>query len=529
MSRDFQLPGRSPAYGTNGMVATSHPLASEVAIMVLRRGGNAVDAAVTASGVQAVVEPAMTGIGGDCFAIYGEAGKPLVAINGAGRSPAGIDPQWFFDKGLEEVPEESPHAVTIPGAVDCWQRLLDDHGTISLGEALQPAVRLAKEGSPVTPRVAYDWAAFADNLAAHEGSKDIYFKDGKVPQTGQIMRYPALAKTLEKIAASGPKGFYEGPVADSMVKHLRALGGAHTMDDFSGVAAEYVDPVTVDYRGLKIAEIPPSTHGVTAQLILKILEQFDLGKLDPNSAERFHLELEAARSAYRFRDAFVADPSHMAVSFDDLVSDDLARKLAGYIDRAKRSDDLGPVEIPKGSDTVYLTVVDSKWNAVSFINSVYHAFGSRITDPDTGVLFHSRGNCFNVIEDHPNCVGPSKKPMHTIIPAMAMKDDRVEISFGVMGAAYQPIGQSHFVTNVHDFGMNVQAAIDHPRIFWQGEAVGYERGVPEATRAGLAERGHELAEIPSPLGGGQAIKLDWEEGVLVGGSDPRKDGTAIGF
>lgn len=529
MSRDFQLPGRSPVYATNGMAATSHPLATEAAVNAMRRGGNAIDAAITAAAVLAVVEPAMTGIGGDCFAIYAEAGKPLVGINGAGRAPAATDLQWFLDQGLDEVPVNSPQAVTIPGAVDAWDRLLKDHGTISLGDALQPAIRFAEEGFAVAPRVAYDWAKNAGDLLGDAGSSAIYLKDGAAPVEGDIYRLPRLAKTLRVIADKGRGGFYEGETAEALVKHLRAIGGVHSLDDFAGVAADYVAPVLSNYRGIDLAEIPPPTHGVTAQILLKILEQFDLKNLDPDGGQRFHLEIEASRSAYRFRDKFIADPDYMTVSVEGLLSEQLAKDLAGKIDPDRRTADLGPVDVPGGSDTVYLTVVDSNWNAVSFINSIYKPFGSAITDPTTGVLFHSRGNCFRVDPGHPNCIGPDKRPMHTIIPAMVMRDGRAILSYGVMGAAYQPVGQIHALTNVFDFGMDIQQAFDHPRLFGPSGPVEYERGISVATRKDLVGRGHELNQVAAPHGGGQGIFLDWQRGVLVGGSDPRKDGAALGF
>ncbi len=529
MSRDFQLPGRSPVYASNGMAATSHPLATEAAINTLRRGGNAIDAAITASAVLAVVEPAMTGIGGDCFAIYAEAGKPLVGINGAGRSAAATDLQWFLDQGLDEVPVNSAHSVTIPGAVDAWDRLLQDHGTISLGEALQPAIRFAEEGFAVASRVALDWAEYAGDLASDEGSAAIYLNAGAAPIEGDIFRLPKLAKTLRVLADKGREGFYEGEISEAMVKHLRALGGVHSLEDFASVSADYVDPILCGYRGIELAEIPPPTHGVTAQILLQILEQFDLAGLDPSGGQRFHLEIEAARSAYRFRDKYIADPDYMTVSTDDLLSGQLAKSLAAKIDPDERVVDLGPVEAPGGSDTVYLTVVDSNWNAVSFINSIYTGFGSRITDPETGILFQSRGNGFRVDPGHPNCVGPAKRPMHTIIPAMVMRGGRAIMSYGVMGAAYQPVGQVHALTNVFDFGMDIQQAFDHPRLFGPTGPVEYERGIPEATRNGLVGRGHELVEVDAPHGGGQGVFLDWDKGVLVGGSDPRKDGVALGF
>jgi len=529
MGRDFQRPGRSPVYATNSMAASSHPLASQAAIDIMRSGGNAVDGAIAAAAVLAVVEPAMTGLGGDCFAILARPGAPLVGINGSGRAPAGADPQPLHDKGLTAIPENDPVSVTLPGAVDAWDRLLNAYGTMGLDTVLRPAIRYAEEGFAVAPRVAADWALFEQRLSTEKATRDIYLRDGKAPQTGDIHRLPTLAKTLRTIAKKGRDGFYLGENGAAMAATLRKRGGVHTAEDFANVEADWVDPVVNPYRGTDIAELPPNGVGVTAQLILNILEHFDLAALDPFGPERFHLQLEAARSAYRFRDTYIADPGHMQIDPGDLLSKDLARALAARIDPDRRADDLGPVSLPAGSDTIYLTVVDATWNAVSFINSIYHPFGSRITDPQTGILFHCRGACFSLDPDHANILGPNKRPLHTIIPGMALRDDRTQLSFGVMGGAFQPMGQALVLSNLYDYGMDIQQAIDHPRIFWEGGQIGFERELPEKTRDGLIARGHELGECSLPWGGGQGIVLDWERGVLAGGSDARKDGCAIGF
>jgi len=527
--RDFHLPGRSPAYAGNAMCATSHPLATEAAISVLRGGGNAVDAAVTAAAVLAVVEPQMTGIGGDCFAIVARKDKAPTGINGSGRAPAAATAQWYHVHGIEVIDPESVHAVTVPGAVDAWDRLLADEGTIGLDEALAPAIRLADEGFFLAPRVAHDWRLSAEALARDPGARAIYLKDGKPYAVGDRVCFPALAKTLKTIAGKGRDAFYEGDIAEALVRHLNSLGGLHTIDDFAATRADWVKPVVNPYRGVDMVELPPNTQGVTAQLMLNILENFDLAALDPLGAERLHLEMEAARSAYRFRDRMIADPDSMQVGVADLLDKRLARDLAAHIDIDRCSADLGPVRIPAPSDTVYLTVVDSDRTAVSFINSLYHAFGSRICDPATGVLHHCRGSSFSLNPDHPNCIGPNKRPMHTLIPALAMRDNRVDLAYGVMGAAYQPVGHTHVATNVYDFGMNIQEAIDLPRLFFRDGRLGVERGIPEAVRAALAAKGHDVFVVETPWGGGQGIMIDWERGVLIGGSDPRKDGCALGF
>lgn len=529
-SRDFHLPGRSPVYAANSLCATSHPLATEAAISVLRRGGNAIDAAVTASAVLAVVEPAMTGIGGDCFAIIARKDKPLVGLNGSGRAPAAAKTAFFLDKGMTEIGEESVHSVTVPGAIDAWDRLLKEHGTIGLDAALQPAIKLAEEGFAVAPRVAADWRDTQDALRRHDGTRQHYLNSaGNAPVAGDFHRLPALARTLKAIAAKGRDAFYTGEIAETMVQHLRSLGGLHTLDDFAACKGDWVTPVLSSYRGHELAELPPNTHGITAQVILNILENFDLGALAPGSAEHLHLEMEAARIAYRLRDETIADIDHMTVTVADLLSKSLARDLSRRIDPERRMADIGPMIIPHASDTIYLTIVDKDWTAISFINSVYHSFGSHICDPETGVLFQNRGACFNVKPDHPNCIAPAKRPLHTIIPAMAMKDGRVEMAYGVMGGAYQPAGHAHVLMNVVDFGMDIQAAIDAPRIFFEPQRLGAERGVPQATLDRLTAMGHDVFTPAKPWGGGQGVQLDWQRGVLIGGSDPRKDGCALGF
>jgi gamma-glutamyltranspeptidase / glutathione hydrolase len=527
--RDFHLPGRSPVYAGNAMCATSHPLASEAAIAVLRGGGNAVDAAVTAAAVLSVVEPAMTGIGGDCFVLIARKGKAPFGLNGSGRAPATATPQWYQLHGIEEIDRESVHAVTVPGAVDAWDRLLAREGTIGLDEALAPAIRLAEDGFFVAPRVAFDWGRNGESLARDPGTRAIYLKDGRPYELGDRVRLPVLAKTLKTLAKHGREAFYEGPIAEALVRNLNALGGLHTREDFAATESSWVEPVIGPYRGIDAVEMPPNTQGITVHLLLNILENFDLSALDPLGPERLHLEVEAVRSAYRFRNQMIADPEAMRVDVSDFVDKRLGRDLAAHIDPNRRNPDFGPARIGAGSDTVYLTVVDTDRTAVSFINSLFRDFGSRICDPATGVLYHSRGSSFTLDPEHPNCIGPRKRPMHTLIPAMTMRDGRVELSYGVMGAAYQPVGHVHVVTNVYDYGMDIQQAIDLPRLFLEEGRLGVERGIPEAARAALAAKGHDVFVIEKPWGGGQGIMIDWERGLLIGGSDPRKDGCALGF
>jgi gamma-glutamyltranspeptidase / glutathione hydrolase len=527
MTRDFQLPGRSAVIAADAMAATSHPLASLTAIETLRAGGNAADAAVAALAVLCVVEPHMTGIGGDCFAMIAEPGKPVWGYNGSGRAGAGASTEALLAQGIRAIAGDSIHAVTVPGAVDAWAAILAARGRLGLSDVLAPAIRLAEGGFPVTARVAWDWERETGKLRADAGAARHYLPGGRAPAEGDVVKLPALAQTLRTIAAQGARAFYQGPIADDMVATIAPRGSLLTREDFANHRGEVVTPISSNYRGLDILELPPNGQGLTALVQLNILENFDLGGLDPTGVERFHIALEAARMAYAVRDTHIADPAHMRVASSALIDKAFAKKLAGKIDLRRR------VPLPRapmpGSDTVFLTVVDRDRRAVSLINTLYSHFGVGICTEKTGIVLTNRGACFVVDPAHANTFGPNKRPMHTIIPALAFRDGRCETSFGVMGAHYQPMGHVQLVTNMVDYGMDVQMAIDGPRAFFVGEQTVIEHGIPAATAAGLAARGHEVVVAGAPWGGAQAIRIDWQRGVLIGGSDPRKDGCALGY
>ncbi len=528
--RDFALPGRSPVLGTEAMCATSHPQASRVALEVLRSGGNAVDAAIAASAVLVVVEPAMTGIGGDCFALIHKPGADgLIAINGAGRAPAGADLATLKAEGVTELEMGSPHAVTVPGAIDAWDRMVADYGTRPLGDLLQPAIQLAETGFPVAARVGTDWAGQTEKLSVHAGSRKHLLVNGRAPAIGSVMRFPALAETLKAIAANGRDGFYTGAVAQDIVDTLQAMGGLHTLDDFANQKASYVEPISSTYGDLRLCQLPPNNSGIVANLILKILERVGHASAPAVSAQRYHLALEAARLAYAMRDQFIADPDMADVPVDYILSDAFADNLAGRIDPERRVDDLGPIPEPEGSDTVYLCVVDKDGMAVSFINSVYSAFGSGIVAEKSGVTLHNRGQGFVLEEGHRNCIAPGKRPMHTLVPAMAFRGEKPELVFGVMGAMFQPMGQVYVLTNVVDYGMDVQEALDFPRVFFEEGHLEAESGVPADVVSEMQAMGHDIRPRAEAWGGGQAIHIHPETGVLSGGSDPRKDGCALGY
>jgi gamma-glutamyltranspeptidase / glutathione hydrolase len=526
MPRDFHSPGRSAVFAGDGMAATSHPLASGVAIEALKAGGTAADAAVAAAATLAVVEPHMTGIGGDCFCLVAKPGAPMWGYNGSGRAAAATRPDILWDRGVRAIEPHSPLSVTVPGAVEAWSAILHSHGRFGLDRALGPAIRYAEYGFPVAPRVAYDWGFSQHALRADPGASKHFLVQGKTPAAGDVMRFPGLAATLKAIAAQGPKAFYEGAAAE-IVATLAPRGSWLTRDDFAGHRGEEVIPVSSNYRGLDVIELPPNGQGLAALVLLNILENFDLASLDPNGPERLHIALEAARLAFAVRNTHVADPPFMRVAVSSLLDKGFARELAGRIDSRRR------VKLPEapapGSDTVYLTVVDRDRMAVSFINSLFSEFGSTIATEKSGIMLHSRGACFMVDPSHPNAIGPSKRPMNTIIPALGTRDGRCELAFGVMGAHFQPMGHAHLISNLVDYAIDLQAAIDQPRVFYEGEDTIVERGISPAAIDGLRQRGHRVELRERPWGGAQAIAIDWQRGVLIGASDGRKDGCAMGY
>ena len=526
--RHFHYPNRSLAVAGEAMAATSHPLATLTAIETLKACGNAVDAAVAAAALLAVVEPAMTGIGGDCFVLYApKAGVPI-AYNGSGRSPKSAQLGWYRDRKFSELPIESPHSVTVPGAIEAWFRLLRDHGTKEMAELLQPAIRAAETGVRIPPRVAFDWEIGADKLKRNPASSAVFLAGGKAPGVGDLHRQPLLAGTLRKIAKEGPSAFYRGPVAVDMVAALRALGGLHTEEDFAAAEGEYVTPISAPYRGHHLYECPPNGQGVIALMILRTLEAYKLGDGKWSDADRHHLLAEATKAAYCARDAFVGDPKTMTVPVEELLSDARAERTRGKI-RLDRASEAVDWDEPEHKDTVYLTVVDRDRNAISFINSLFHDFGSGITAPKSGILLHSRGHMFRTIPGHPNAIGPRKRPLHTIIPGLLMKGDRTVMPFGVMGGNYQATGHAMMLMHVLDRGLDVQTALEQPRSFALQGKLQLEATVGADVSADLERRGHKLEQLVKPHGAGQAIWIDHERGVLLGGSDPRKDGCALGY
>ena len=524
--RDFQLPGRSAVFAANGMCATSHPLAAKIAVQMLEAGGNAVDAAVAGAVVLGLCEPQMTGLGGDCFALLKPAGsEDIIALNGSGRAPAALHAQALRDRGLAAVPPGSVEAVTLPGAVDAFCRLSADHGRAGLAASLAPAIRYADEGVPVAPRTAFDWAADAHWLKGC--ARDTYLTDGKAPVPGQIFRSPGQAEVLRRVAAQGRAGFYEGEVARDMLAALNAQGGLHSQADLDATRCSYDAPVTGTYRQIELVEHPPNGQGATAILLLNILGHFDVAALDPAGADRIHLEAEAAKLAYDARNRILADPDH-TTRLAHMLAPETAARLAALIRMDRAMDAAAPLTEAVHRDTIYITVVDRDRMAVSLIYSVYWGFGSGIASDRFGILFQNRGAGFSLTAGHPNELAGGKRPMHTIIPGIIRKAGRVVMPFGVMGGAYQPCGHARFVSNLTDFGMDPQSAIDAPRSFSGEDGLLVERGYPDSIRSDLLARGHKVSIPEIPIGGAQAILID-DAGVLVGASDPRKDGCALGY
>ena len=523
--RNFITPSRSIAVGERGMAATSHPQATLAALDILRSGGNAMDAAIAAVALQGVVEPQMTGIGGDCFVLYSSKGGAPVALNGSGRTPAKTDLASVAAR-MKEISPTAPEGVTIPGAVDAWCALNAAHGTKSLEEIFKPAIEAAENGFRITPRVSADWNRNRARLEHHAPAKAHYLPGGVAASIGDKRSQPALGATLRKIAREGRKAFYEGAVADELASELQKLGGVHQASDFAAHRGEDVTPISTTYADHDILECPPNGQGLAALMILRIMAGYDMKSL--SEVDRVHVLAEASKAAYRARDAFFCDPAFGKADTAHFLSDAYIGRLQAKIDmkRATAKVDWDDIE---HSDTVYVTVVDRDLNAVSFINSLFNPFGSGIYAAKSGVLLHNRGYGFRLTPGHPNALAPNKRPMHTIIPGMVMRGGKCAMPFGVMGGHYQATGHGNFLSNVFDLGMDIQAASEAPRSFVFDGVLSLEPTFAKKVDDELAARGHDVKWSELPLGGCQAIWIDRERGVLLGATDHRKDGLALGF
>jgi len=522
---------RSVALGRRGLIATSQPLASAAGLGVLHAGGNAIDAAVTAAAVLAVVEPTMTGVGGDLFAIVHEAGPDrTVGLNASGRAPAAATLEDLGRRGHRAMPRTGPLAISVPGAVDGWGQLLARHGTLPLADALAPAIDLARRGFPVAEVVARQWADAAPLLAADPAAAETFLPDGRAPRPGEPFANPRLADSLERIAAEGPDTLYGGALGDAVGGDLERRGGWLTAADLAAHRSDPVAPLRTGYRDVELLELPPNTQGFVALEALNILADDDPAALGHNSADYLHLLLEALAIAFADRAEHLADP-------DAVPAETLARLISAEYGRARRREIRPDRVAPRAhgapgaadaGDTVYLAAADGDGNLVSLIQSLYGGFGSGIVADGTGIVLHNRAALFSTDPAHPNHLAPRKRPLHTLAPAMAYRDGRPWLAFGVMGGDMQPQGHLQVLLNLVCFGMNIQQAGEAPRARYDPAGVDLEAGIAAAARDALARRGHRMTGGLGH-GGFQGVLIDPDTGVLMGGSDPRKDGVALGW
>ena len=524
--------GRSIVRAQHGMVASSQPLASQVGLEILKRGGNAVDAAIAMAAVLNLTEPMMTGIGGDMFAlVYWSKTGELKGLNASGRAPHALNLEYFAKKGIKTIPDSGMEPITVPGAFDGWVTLLDKYGTMKLAELLAPAIDYAENGYPVMEKSAADWADSVAKLKRTPAAASNYLVDGRAPRPGEIFRQRNLARTFRTLARGGRDAFYRGEIARAIVDYCEKNGGFLSMRDFAEHKTDWVEPISTDYRGYKVYECPPNGQGLTALLTLNILEGFDLASMNTRPDLYYHTLIEATKLAFADRNKYIADPAFAKVPVAELLSKQYAAGRRALINPDHVIEMPEPGVVVSHSDTVYFTVVDKDRNAVSFINSLFESFGSGIVAGDTGIVLHDRGSGFSLDPTHANRLEPGKRPFHTIIPSMVFKDGKLFMSFGVMGGAIQPQGHVQVLTNFIDLGMNLQQAIEAPRYrYLAGTRVLFEDSMTEPVIMSLIERGHQRAsQAGASMGGGQAIMIDPASGTLMGASDPRKDGMALGY
>jgi gamma-glutamyltranspeptidase/glutathione hydrolase len=526
---------RSVVMARDGMVATSQPLATEAGVSILKKGGNAFDAAIATALTLGVVEPMSTGIGGDAFFLYScAADGKIYGVNGSGRCPRQLTLEALRQRGIAGVPQRGLASVTVPGAIDAFFEVHQRHGALPFADLFEPAIHYASEGFPVSEIIATQWQRAVPVLSQYPSSARTYLLDGKAPQPGDVHYQPNLARTLRLLASEGRDAFYRGEIAQRLVQFSQDNGGFFELEDFTGHTTEWVEPIRTDYRGHTVLELPPNGQGITALLTLNILEGFDLAAMEYGSAPYYHVLIEATRQAFADRNRYVADPACVPVPVQGLLSKAYAaaRRQEITLDHAG---DYGPGNPLPFGNTVYISCVDRARNAVSLIHSVFEGFGSGVVAGDTGICLQNRGAGFVAAPAHPNALAPGKRPLHTIIPAMILRHGQPWLCYGVMGADMQAQGHVQVALNMIDFDMNVQEALEAPRYrTLGGRLVALERAIPHPVRRALEAMGHELlpyGELPpgTPYGGGQAILIDHARSVLQGGSDHRKDGCAIGY
>lgn len=541
---DYRRSRRSVVMAPKGMVATSQPLAAQAGVEILKQGGNAIDAAIAVNAVLGVVEPMSCGIGGDLFAIVWMAeDRTLNGINASGRAPYAATIEHYKSLGFDYIPDNGPLNWSVPGCVDGWACLLQRFGKMSLEQVLEPAIAYAKEGFPVSDIIARDWAASASLLKPWHESARVYLPGGQAPEPGAVFRNPDLAQSYRLLAEGGRDVFYQGELAKAIISCSREVGGLFCFEDFRNHVSTFDDPVSIDYRGHTIWELPPSGQGIAALQMLNILEGYDLNKMGSQSVDTLHVQIEAKKLAYADRALFYADPAFSDVPVESLLSKEYAERQRGRIHLNRAASDVPPGDpILQHGDTAYMTVVDEDRNVVSFIQSIFRGFGSGIVPKRTGFPIQNRGQLFSLDSAHRNALVPHKRPFHTIIPAMVTQNGNPWLTFGLMGGAMQPQGHTQVLCNMIDFGMDVQEAGDAPRFQHFGSAeptgapmdpgggrVNVEAGIKEETIQRLVEKGHHITQSSHGYGGYQAIRIDADTGMLHGASEPRKDGCAIGY
>jgi len=532
---------RSEVIAQHGMACTSQPLATQVALDILKAGGNAIDAAIAANAVLGLVEPVSNGIGGDLFAIVWEAKSgQLYGLNASGRSPRSLSLEYFRENGYEKIPSYGPLPVSVPGCVDGWFELHKKFGSLGMDQILKPAITYAKEGFPVTEVIAYYWAGNARSLSRYPNVSEVFMPGGKAPAKGEIFKNLSLANTLELIAQGGREAFYQGEIARIIAAFMKEQGGFLTYEDLASHNSEWVKPVSTNYRGYDVWELPPNGQGIAALQILNILEGYDVASMGFGSSEYIHYFVEAKKLAFEDRAKYYADPDFNDLPVEELISKDYASKRRELIRSGRASRRLDAGELEQGN-TIYMTVADEQGNMVSLIQSNYRGMGSGMCPPGLGFILQDRGELFTLEEGHYNVYEPGKRPFHTIIPAFITKDGSPWMSFGVMGGSMQPQGHAQIVVNMVDFGMNLQEAGDAPRIRHDGSSqptgskmtdggvVNLESGIPYKTIRELVRRGHHVKYTVGGYGGYQAILWDKDNQVYFGASESRKDGQAAGY
>jgi len=527
--REIIKPGRSNILAANGMVATSNPLSSQEGLSILKKGGNAVDAAIAASAVQAVVEPGSTGIGGDCFAIISMNGCKPVAVNGSGIAPKNANLKYFTNNKIKKITLDSPHSVTIPGCIHAWHSMHQKYGKLDFEELFRSAISFSENGFPVHEIESITWQENKNKLSKNSHTKKIFLPNNRAPKFGEIFKNPALSNSLKIISKKGARGFYEGELAKDMVSTLTALGGTHTMEDFLNQKTEFSKTINNKYKDYILHQCPLNGPGIIVLIMMSILEKFNFKNINPNSFERYHIQSEVTKVCYELKETKLGDPKYNNINYKEILSDHFINNL---FDRIKFDEVIYSEKsiVTSHPETIYLTAVDNNFNSVSFINSICHAFGSGITSSNSGILFQNRGVNFRLEKNHPNSINSNKRPLHTIIPGLLTDNNNNTLfSFGVMGGQYQPIGQSHILQNIFDFNMTIQEAIDFPRAFCLNNKLILEKTISKEIFEKLTKLGHKTLYSNVPIGGGQGIYIDRLKGVLIGGSDSRKDGLAIGY